>query len=788
MRKIRITLIVAGVLVALVLSAWLVLSLSLPKTRGTTTIAGLDGQVEIVRDAAGVPHIFASTDHDAFFAQGYVHAQDRMFQMEFQRRTGAGRLSEMLGKATLDTDKFLRTVGFYRAARSAFDALNPQTKAALEAYTAGINAWLAENQMLPLEFVILGVQPEPWTVYDSLVWSKMMMWDLGGNWDAELLRARLLLAVGAKRAAALLPGYPPNAPAILAALDDSAASALLRLDDNLQSMLHLGGINAGSNSWVVAGSRTASGKPMLANDPHLGSQIPAIWYLVELQGDKLHVTGASLPGMPGVIIGHNDNIAWGLTNLGPDVQDLYIERLNPDNPNQYEVDGKFVDLTVVEEVIRIKDVDEPLQYAARSTRHGPLISDVVGSAGQPLALRWTALDAADTTLNAFLGAAYAGTWDQFRTALKDYVAPGQNIVFADNLGNIGYFGPGRIPIRAQGDGSVPVPGWNSEYEWTGYIPFEDLPQAYNPAAGFIVTANNRVVGDDYPYFIANDWAPPYRAQRITELLLQLAGDSDKLTMDDMARIQGDQRSVQARELLPFLQAVQPELPREEQALAQLKAWDGTLAVDSVPATIYQAWFYQIGRVLFEDELRGDLYEQFAKRKHPVYLATVLGDPRSTWCDNVLSVPREDCAAAAHEALERALDQLEELAGSNMSNWQWGALHSTQFPHKPFSEVALLKPLFHRQIANGGDSYTINEAGYSFTKPFLQNHLASYRQLIDMAGPTADRFMNTTGQSGNVLSAHYADLIPRHQAVEYVPMTFGRADAQGAVLVLTPRSE
>ena len=379
-----------------------------------------------------------------------------------------------------------------------------------------------------------------------------------------------------------------------------------------------------------------------------------------------------------------------------------------------------MDLTVVEEVIRIKDVDEPLQYAARSTRHGPLISDVVGSAGQPLALRWTALDAADTTLNAFLGAAYAGTWDQFRTALKDFVAPGQNIVFADNLGNIGYFGPGRIPIRAQGDGSVPVPGWDSKYEWTGYIPFEDLPQAYNPAAGFIVTANNRVVGDDYPYFIANDWAPPYRAQRITELLLQLAGDSDKLTMDDMARIQGDQRSVQARELLPFLQAVQPELPQEEQALAQLKAWDGTLAVDSVPATIYQAWFYQIGRVLFEDELRGDLYEQFAKRKHPVYLATVLGDPRSTWCDNVLSVPREDCAAAAHEALVRALDQLEELAGSNMSNWQWGALHSTQFPHKPFSEVALLKPLFHRQIANGGDSYTINEAGYSFTKPFLQS--------------------------------------------------------------------
>ena len=373
--RLKVVAIALGMLVLVLAGGWLYLRSSLPKTSGAVSLAGLDGQVEIVRDADGVPHIFASTDNDAFFALGYVHAQDRLWQMEFQRRTGAGRLSEILGEATLDVDKFLRTLGTYRAAESAWPALSMETKLAVEAYVAGINAWIGEGRTLPIEFLILGVKPEPWTVYDSMVWSKMMMWDLGGNWDDELLRTLLLSAVGRERAADLMPGYPDGATTILAA---DTADSLLALDAFLKDSLQLGGLDVGSNNWVIGGGRTESGQPLLANDPHLGASIPSIWYLVELQGDRLHVTGATFPGMPIVPIGHNDNIAWGLTNLGPDVQDLYIERINPQHPNQYEVDGEWVDMTIVAEEIVVQGEEEALLYAARSTRHGPLISDVSG--------------------------------------------------------------------------------------------------------------------------------------------------------------------------------------------------------------------------------------------------------------------------------------------------------------------------------------------------------------------------------------------------------------------------
>ena len=349
-----------------------------------------------------------------------------------------------------------------------------------------------------------------------------------------------------------MPGYPAGAPIILP--PDAMAAELRKVDNVLRETLGLGDKSNGSNNWVVNGTRTASGKPLLANDPHLGAQIPAIWYLAGIQGDKVHAVGATLPGLPAVVIGHNDEIAWGVTNLGPDVQDLYMERVNPANPGQYEVNGQWTDLQVVPEEIKVKGEEKPINWAARATRHGPLISDVTDERGHALALRWPALDPGDTTMNAFLAINYARNWDDFTAAMRDYIGPSQNFVFADRAGNIGYFGPGRIPVRAKGDGTTPVPGWTDEYAWTGWIPFEQLPHAYNPADGYVVTANNKVVPDDYPYFITTDWAPPYRAERIVELLTAKNG----LTPDDYARIQGDQASAQARELLPFMLSVAPK--------------------------------------------------------------------------------------------------------------------------------------------------------------------------------------------------------------------------------------
>ena len=783
----RILLVVILLVLVVLTGGYFYLRRSLPTTSGTVTLNGLDGQVEIVRDADGVPHIFATTDHDAFFAQGYVHAQDRMWQMDFQRRVGAGRLSEVLGEPTVETDKFLRTLGTYHAAKATWPALNEKTQQRLEAYAAGVNAWINEKHPLPPEYLILGVEPELWTVYDSLVWMKMMSWDLAGNYDIELLRVKLAQAIGPERAAELMPAYPKDGPTILASKQIPAETidTLLALDTDLQINLQLGGIDIGSNSWVIAGSRTETGAPFLANDPHLGARIPSIWYLIEMEGDTVHVTGASLPGLPLVITGHNQDIAWGTTNLNPDVQDLYMERINPQNPNQYEVDGEWVDMTIVEEKIYVKEQEDPILWAARSTRHGPLISDVTSRAPMPVALRWTSLDADDTTLQAFIEINYATNWDEFTTALKAYVAPSQNFVYADQQGNIAYIGPGHIPIRAKGDGMIPVPGWNSEYEWIDWIPFEELPQAYNPEVGYIATANNRVVGDDYAYFLGSDWAAPYRAQRIVELIEEMSSNGEKISLEDMIAIQADQRSAQARELLPLLLTVEAADERQAQALNYLKAWDGATSIDSIASTIYQAWFMHLGRGVFEDDLKGDLYDRFANRRHPTFLLNIMRETNNPWCDNLLTTPTESCAKIAQDALEHALDDLTERLGDNMNEWEWGALHRTQYPHNPFSDVDLLKPFFHREIANGGDTYTVNVSPIRFSEPYLQYHAPSYREVIDVSNWNNTLLMNSPGQSGHFLSNHYDDLIERHQAVEYLPMTFGRDNVTGDVLVLQP---
>ena len=782
--------VVALILVLIVVGAFVFLRGTLPKIDGTVKLNGLDGQVEIVRDDEGVPHIFAATDHDVFFAMGYVHAQDRMWQIEFQRRIGAGRLSEVLGESTLSTDKFLRTLGFYRSAKTAFDALDSQTQADLQAYADGVNAWLDEKHPLPVEFLVLGFKPEPWSVYDSMVWAKMMAWNLGGNYGQELLHARLLQSVGEARTNELLPNYPSEGATILAAENLSAplTDILLDIDNTLQNDFNLGGVDIGSNNWVVSGERTESGMPLLANDPHLGAQIPSVWYLAEVQGDKIHVTGPSFPGLPFFPIGHNDNIAWGVTNLGPDVQDLYMERINPKNLNQYEVNGEWVDMDIVEEPIYIKGQDEPILWAARSTRHGPLISDVSGNTQTAVAMQWTALAPNDTTAQAYVRLNYATNWDEFTAALESYIAPSQNFVYADIEGNIGYYGPGNIPIRSKGNGSVPVPGWTDDYQWTGMIPFAELPHAFNPEKGFIATANNKVITDDYPYFISNDWASPHRAQRITDLIAQKSSHGEKISVADMAAIQADQVSLQAKELLPLLLAVQPTDKRQTRALEYLQDWHGDSTVDSIATTIYQAWLMELGQVILQDDLSGDLYDDFVIRKHPTFLQNIVNDPDTVWCDNILTTPKETCIDAASMALDDALDLLETDFGKNMDKWEWGKIHRTQYPHNPFSEVPALRRFFHREIANGGDTYTIDVAPPSYKEDtlFSQYHVVSYRQVVDVSEFNNSIFIHTTGQSGNVFDSHYDDFIERHRNVEYIPMTFGRNNANGQTLILRPK--
>jgi penicillin G amidase len=790
----RALVILLGVLLVLIilvpLSGYLWLRTSLPQTRGTVRVDGLEGEVEIVRDRQGIPHIFATTDHDAFFALGFVHAQDRLWQMEMNRRIGAGRLSEIFCDGTLDIDKFQRTMGYYRTVATDYAALSERSRGALDAYAAGVNAWQAAGHTLPPEFLLLGIKPEPWHPYDSLVWEKMMSWDLGGDYDLELLRRQLGDALGPERAAQLLPSYPAQGVNILpeTAVDAGTARTLFAIDNALRLNFGRGGRESGSNNWVIAGSRTTTGMPMLADDPHLATSIPSIWYLAEIQGDTIHSIGATFPGLPVIVIGHNERIAWGVTNVGPDVQDLYVERINPANPNQYEVDGAWRDMTIVEELITVREEPAPLQWAARSTRHGPLISDV-SSTGTPLAMRWTALAPGDTTMDAFLGLNDAGDWADFTGALELFVSPSQNFVYADVDGNIGYYAPGHIPIRADGhNGMLPVPGWTSQYEWTGFIPFDELPHAYNPAEGYVATANNRVVGDAYPYSIGNDWAPPYRAERIVELIGQLSTGEAKIDMDGMAAMQGDWTSTQVRQLLPFFLSIQPQDERQREALGYLAGWDGNLAMESVAASIYEAWMLYLERALFEDDLRGDLYTDMAERANSTFVVNLLADPAlaAAWCDDVLSVPVESCAEIAGTALDAALDDLAARMGDNMGQWRWDRIHITQYPHNPFSEVSYLKGLFHRTIGTGGDRYTVNAAPVELESPYDQTHAPGYRHLVDLADWQNSRFIQTTGQSGNVLSRHYDDFVQMHRDVQYVPMRFGRENVDGDTLVLQQR--
>lgn len=788
------------VLVVVVLGGsggYLWLRRSLPQTSGDIRVRGISGPVTIVRDRDGVAHITGTTDADAVFGLGFVHAQERLWQMEVQRRIGHARLSEIFGATTLQTDKFLRTLGVARAARSALERLDSETLAWLEAYTAGVNAFLATNPVLPPEFLILGVQPEPWQPIDSLVWAKMMAWDLGGNWSNELMRATLIAKIGPEDAPFLMPPYTADGPLIMSAagvvspataadtphtpLKPETTRRMLDLAQELQFLNRIGDQLAGSNNWVIGGSRTASGKPLLVNDPHLANRIPSIWYLAHIQGSTINVIGATFPGLPVVVIGHNGRIGWGVTNTGPDVQDLYIERI--DARNHAEYNGRREPVTLISEVITVKDA-EPVTLTVRITRHGPVISDVLEDIDEPLAFRWTALDPEDTTLRAFINLNRARNWQEFVAALRDYKAPMQNFVYADVEGNIGFYAPGLVPIRRNGDGSVPVPGWTDEYEWIGYVPFAELPHIYNPPQDYIVTANNQVVGDDYPYLLGTSWAAPYRARRIIELIEQKSA----LTVADMRAMLGDVVSLHARELLPILREVTPNEPREAAALELLRSWDGTMAGDSAAAAVFQGYYHALLEAVFADELGEFFSETYRHRRDfaAMALRRVLLEGGQEWCDNVNTIATtEDCATILATAFSKGLAAMATAQGEeDPSRWRWDRVHQAVFPHNPFSQVGALRGIFERRTPTGGDSFTVNVAPMRLNEGYLQYNAPSYRQIIDFANLEESRFIQTTGQSGNVLSNRYSDYLALWQQTGDIPMRFS-GTVDGERLVLQP---
>lgn len=784
---------------------------SWPRISGTVRADGLQGEVTVIRDSWGIPHLYASCPHDLFFAQGYVHAQDRFWQMEFWRRIGSGRLSEVLGESGLDSDRFIRTVGWHRTAAQELDQLDDETRAVLEAYAEGVNAYVSTHRgRLGLEFTFLGLtgvefEPEPWTPLNTLTWAKVMAWDLGGNMDTELLRAHITARLGAPAASVLVPPYPKDYPVIVPhPLGEATLEAVPTAANEIYMLGGRTGPSAslraglGSNSWVIGGNRTDTGTPLLANDPHLGIQMPSIWYEIGLHCEPVgpecpyNVVGASFASAPGVIIGHTDRIAWGVTNLGPDVQDLFIERVNPENPNQYEYQGRWVDMEVVREEIHVAGKEEPVTVHARITRHGPIINDVVGGTEedwapgwQPLALSWTALQPG-TLIRSVVLLNQAGNWEEFREALSYWDAPSQNFVYADVEGNIGYQAPGRIPIRDGGDGSMPVPGWTGEYEWVDTIPFDELPRAFNPPEGYIVTANNAVVGPDYPYFLSMDWDPGYRARRIVELI----EDDPSLSPEDLQAIQGNCSPVWAEDVLPHLLILPSADRRLGEALEMLRAWDRQAARDSAEAALFEAFRLHLIDLTFGDELGEQLLSE-AQDSLMDALVEILPEEGSPWFDNVDTPKAETRDEILLGALELAVEELTEAQGRNMDRWQWGNLHTASFENQSLGRcgIRLIERIFNRgPVAVDGTIATVNNTGYDASDPYQVVTVPSYRHIVDLGDLTRSMSMHTTGQSGHPFHPHYDDMIDPWRNIEYHPMLWERtdveADAEG-VLVLRP---
>ena len=796
-RRILVGLVVLVLILALLVGAvvyWFV-ARPLPQTSGSLQVAGLTSEVKVTRDKWGVAHILAANADDLFMAQGYVTAQDRLWQMEFNRRIGAGRLSEVLGEAALKQDRFLRTIGLRRAAAAEVNDLAASDRQVLEAYARGVNAFINTHQdNLPVEFTLLGFKPEQWTILDSLTWGKVMAYDLSGNYTLEILRANLISKLGADGAQALLPlTGGQNTPLIMptglppAAYNDLApAMELVQLQQSVLALAGSDGQGRGSNNWVVSPAKTTTGKPLLANDPHLGIQNPSIWYEVELNGGGWHVAGLTFPGVPGVVAGHNDRIAWGVTNVEGDTQDLYLEKINPADPNQYEFKGVWQPITVVPEEIKIKG-QPPQTIQVRSTRHGPIMNDVDSSmkSMQPLALQWTALQKSPL-LGAVLKYDRAGNWTQFREALRGFSTPAQNFVYADVDGNIGYQIPGLWPLRSQGDGLVPVPGWTGDYEWNGYASFEELPSVYNPPAGFVATANNRPVPTSFSthFSLGQEYDPGYRAARITTML----GAKAKLSPDDLQTIQTDVLSLPGVE---FSQAL-GQLPDGDQnfnaARQILRNWDGRMTTDSAGAALYKVTYQYTLENLFKARLGDDFYGQYLdeQRFHVPFVLSLLKTPQSEWWGN----GGRDVLLS--KSLGQATTYLQNTLHNGSDGWQWGKLHTASFAETPIGP-AVPAPigwlLNLKTLPVNGDGNTVAASSYGFNNPYVQSSGQSFRAVYNLAEWDDTRLTNTVGQSGQPLSKHYGDNIDDWSGGRYHRLLFSPTGVDGQsdreVLTLKP---
>ncbi|MPZ25227.1 MAG: penicillin acylase family protein [Micromonosporaceae bacterium] len=810
-----------------------------PTYDGQLPLAGLSAPVTVYRDAHGIPQIYAATIPDLFRAQGYVHAQDRFWEMDFRRHVTSGRLAEWFGPDQVETDAFLRTLGWRRVAEAEWALVSPETRDYLTAYAEGVNAWVAgtggpaATGRKALQYRLLGVQSSgyqiaPWDPVDSLAWLKAMAWDLRGNLEDEIERARLLAAgLGTDQVDQLYPAYPyeqrapivtagrvvdggfdPDAPAGEAATGEppaagelsGAARPLAALQSSLAELPRLlgtAGAGLGSNSWVVGGEHTASGAPILANDPHLGVSMPGIWHQVGLHCTcGYRVSGFSFSGLPGVVIGHNERIAWGFTNLGSDVTDLYLERIDGD---RYQVDGQWRDLTVREETIRVAG-GEDVTIRVRQTHRGPVVSDASeelqeladGSPGDPeqppatqaLSLAWTALQPG-RTIEALFALNQATGWDDFRAAAELFEVPAQNLIYADVDGNIGYQAPGVVPVRGTGDGRIPAPGWDPAYDWRDPVPFEQLPSLLNPPDGLVVTANQPVIGPQYQPHLTDDWAYGYRSDRIHELLAEQLV-TGPVTVDDMRRIQFDSRNGLAPTLVPaLLTAADPAPSRDEAAaLDLLRRWDFQQPADGDPGTpqadssAAAAYFNAVWRQLLAltfDELPDDQQPIGGGRWFQV-VTGLLDEPAAPWWDRTGTPPPETRDDVLARALAEGYKELAAAQGDHPRDWRWGRMHTLTLRDATFgsSGIGPVEALFNRgPVQTAGGPAIVNANAWNAAEGYEVTATPSMRMVIDMSDLDGAGWVQMTGNSGHPYHPNYLDQLEPWRTGELLPWRWHR---------------
>jgi penicillin amidase len=729
----------------------------LPKVKGTIEVAGLRGPVRVRRDRWGVPHIEADVKEDLYFAQGYCHGQERLWQMDFYRRVVEGRVAEMAGEEGLAVDRLMRTFGIRRIACQEAAELDPALRALLERFCAGVNQAASDARALPFELQVLRQSFEPWTPVDILSLGKLLAFGLSTNWERELLRADMARALGPELAAKLDPAYPADNPVVTQEAWSGDGLGIVEQIDAVRRSMGLAAEASGSNNWAVSGKLSATGSPLIAGDPHLPPSMPGIWYQVGLGLGDRFVRGASLPGMPGVYMGQNNDVCWTFTNVMADVQDLFVERVEGD---RYLFEDEWRPLEVVREEIAVKGRDAPEVLDVRITHHGPLVNEALGAdEGEPLALRWQTLDQPT---------AFPGMFDlhgitsgpELVAKLEGHSSPASNLIWADRHGSIGYKLIGRLPLRKGGCPDLPKPGWTGEFEWEGTIPYDEMPEAVDPESGFLVTANNRIVGDSYPHHITSEWLDGFRAERIEQLLRA----SDQHDIDDFEAMQSDNLSLPGIEAAKRLGRLMPQSQREISAIERLRSWDGRLDPDTIAGTIYQAFLLRLAREVARAVIGDrDLSERWLDRADNGFTPHVTSPWR--WHSHLMKLWEEGdeeligrpWEGLVLEALSGALDDLGERFGPDPEGWRWGHVHEMEFPHPLGEANPLLRRLLNRSLRAGGAQETVSQIAYDPNDPYKAVWAPSWRMVADPTAPERSRWQMFTGQSGHPASPHYDDL-------------------------------